>query len=84
VPLSHESLLFNEMIFHAIVFGQFVSTLDKGADSVALVCLADDIDPDGGKYYQNCREAPSSKDSHDEQLAARLWTLSEEAVKQYL
>jgi hypothetical protein len=73
-----------QYVSHAIVSGQFVSTLDRGGDSVAFVCLDDDIDPAGGKYYQNCREAPSSQDSHDEQLAARLWALSEEAVKQYL
>ena len=34
----------------------------------------------GGEYYVNCSIAPSTAASHDADLGARLWALSEEMV----
>jgi hypothetical protein len=42
------------------------------------LCTSKDIK--GGEYYADCNLSPSTADSHDADLGARLWELSEKLV----
>ncbi|MCL4419736.1 hypothetical protein M1146_06625, partial [Patescibacteria group bacterium] len=58
---------------------------ETGAQVILHCCLDDRVQ--GGKYYSNCQEKPTTGKeniSNDENSWKRLWELSEESVKEFL
>ncbi len=52
----------------------------KSAEAVVRLAVAPDVEGVTGKYFDRMNEASSSADSHDEEIAARLWQVSDERV----
>ncbi len=48
-----------------------LKTPEEGAQTQVMCATAPELK--GGEYYRNCRTAPSSDDSHDEDIAKQLW-----------
>jgi hypothetical protein len=46
---------------------------EKGAATSIYLASTPEVEGISGKYFSNCKEAKSSKLSHDKQLARRLW-----------
>lgn len=51
---------------------------DKGAKTSVYLASSPEVKGVSGKFFLRCREKKSSKISHDTQVAARLWRISEE------
>lgn len=69
--------------------GRFLSTLfefsqlmavspQKGAETSIYLASSPELNGMNGKYFVNKRETPSSPISYNEQIARRLWSVSEE------
>jgi retinol dehydrogenase-14 len=56
----------------------FMKTPEQGADTVVHLASSPDVEGVTGKYFANRRARPSSKRSYDREVAARLWTVSEQ------
>ena len=52
----------------------------KSAEAVVRLAVAPDVEGISGKYFDRMNEAPSSAASHDKEIAARLWQVSEQRV----
>jgi WW domain-containing oxidoreductase len=50
--------------------------ISQGAATSVYLCTSPDIKT--GEYYADCNLAPSTAASHDAELGARLWELSEQ------
>merc|ERR1711924_479893 len=57
----------------------FTKSVEDGA-STQIYCAADPAlqATGGGKYFDNCKEAPQNPVAQDEAVAKRLWSISEE------
>jgi NAD(P)-dependent dehydrogenase (short-subunit alcohol dehydrogenase family) len=55
---------------------------DVGAKDVLYPLLATNLEGQTGKYYVESREARSSPESYDQEIAQRLWKISEALVGQ--
>jgi len=55
----------------------FTKTPTQGAQTQILCAVAEGLEKDSGKYFENCAVALSSKESKDEGVAKKLWDLSE-------
>ncbi len=55
-----------------------VNTAEEASRTSLYLASAPDVDGTTGKYFVACREAQPSPASLDEELAARLWAVSEE------
>lgn len=62
----------------AKVGGLFMTSPDSGALTSVHVATSPELEGVSGKYFDKEAEAASSSDSRDEDLARRLWDLSEE------
>ena len=49
----------------------------NGAKTPVFLCAAPDVEGITGKYFDRCRSVASSKVSHDDVAASRLWSVSE-------
>ena len=49
---------------------------DKGAETPVYLAASPEVENMTGKYFVDCRPAPSSSVSYDAELAARLWAMS--------
>ena len=49
---------------------------DKGAETPVYLAASPEVESVTGRYFVDCRSAPSSSLSYDADLAARLWDLS--------
>ncbi len=63
------------------VAGAFMLSPESGARTSAYLAASRDVDGVTGKYFDKCREARSSRVSHDVDAQERLWTLSEEMTR---
>lgn len=59
----------------------FFKTPEEGAQTTIYLAVSDDCDQETGKYYEDCAEGRASWKAEDENLAAKLWMMSEEYVK---
>ena len=50
---------------------------DQGADTVIYLASSPEVDNTTGGYFKKRKQVPSSKVSHDEDRARRLWEISE-------
>ena len=51
-------------------------TPEKGAETPVYLAASPEVEGVSGRYFVDCRPAPSSAISHDAELAARLWDMS--------
>ncbi len=56
----------------------FLKSSARGADTVTYLASSPEVEGVSGKYFVNRREARSSDESYDREVAARLWKVSEE------
>jgi NAD(P)-dependent dehydrogenase (short-subunit alcohol dehydrogenase family) len=55
----------------------FLRTPDKGAETVIWLATSPKVEGVTGKYFFNCKEKRSSRESYDPKVANKLWELSE-------
>lgn len=63
-----------------LVTRPFAKTLSEGAATSLYVATAPELDGITGRYFADSREAQPSPAAQDDDLARRLWTLSESQV----
>jgi NAD(P)-dependent dehydrogenase (short-subunit alcohol dehydrogenase family) len=66
--------------FLARTLGVFFRTPEDGAATSIWAATAPELDAVSGRYFANCREARSSRASHDAALARALWAASEQLI----
>jgi len=54
----------------------FLKTPEQGARTTIYLASSPDVEGITGKYYSDCREKTSSRDSYDLNIARRLWNVS--------
>lgn len=54
---------------------------EKGAETSLYLATSAEVEQVTGKYFRKKKEARSTKESYDEQVARRLWEVSEEMSK---
>jgi NAD(P)-dependent dehydrogenase (short-subunit alcohol dehydrogenase family) len=62
------------------LFRPFMGTPAQGAATSIYLASAPDLEQVTGRYYANCRPKKSSRRSHDQAAAARLWEISADIV----
>lgn len=55
----------------------FLKTPEQGAQTTIYLASSPEVEGVSGKYYANCREKTSNKESYDLSVARRLWDISE-------
>jgi NAD(P)-dependent dehydrogenase (short-subunit alcohol dehydrogenase family) len=55
----------------------FLKTPEQGAQTTIHLASSAKVEGVSGKYYANCREKTSNKESYDLNVARRLWDISE-------
>ncbi|MBI3895114.1 MAG: SDR family oxidoreductase [Acidobacteria bacterium] len=55
----------------------FFITSEQGARTCIYLAASPEVEGVSGRYFVNCREAPTSPAAQDEQTAKRLWQVSE-------
>jgi len=58
------------------VLGPFMRTPEKGARTQIWLASSPDVEGQTAKYYIDCAERQSSTQSHDPEIARRLWDVS--------
>src|SRR5262245_34471664 len=56
----------------------FMCSNEEGAQTTLYCASSSEVAAHDGRYYEKCREKPASDVAEDAELAARLWTVSEE------
>ncbi len=56
----------------------FLKTPEQGAQTTIYLASSPEVEGLSGRYYANCREKRSNKESYDLNVAQRLWDLSEQ------
>lgn len=56
----------------------FMRSAEQGAKTSIYLATSPDVEGVTGKYFVDCKEVPSSPQSHDEAAAHRLWEVSAE------
>lgn len=64
-----------------MVLYTFFKTPEAGAQTSIYLAVSDDCDQVTGRYYEDCTEGRMSWKAMDENMAAKLWMMSEEYVK---
>lgn len=63
------------------VLRPFMNSAGRGAATSIHVSSDRQLHGVTGRYFRNCRQRPSSRRSHDEDAAARLWAASADLVR---
>ncbi|XP_042864045.1 retinol dehydrogenase 13-like [Penaeus japonicus] len=67
--------------FYAVIAAWIMAKDEKlGAQPVVYLAVSEEVDNVSGKYFVDCKEAPSSTLAQDPALAKRLWGASEKLV----
>jgi WW domain-containing oxidoreductase len=64
----------------SVLISPFTKSIAQGAATTVYCAVAPELEGVGGRYFADCREKPMSAGARDADIAARLWTLSEERV----
>jgi NAD(P)-dependent dehydrogenase (short-subunit alcohol dehydrogenase family) len=56
----------------------FLKTPEQGAQITIYLASSNEVEGVTGKYYANCKEKTSNKESYDLNVARRLWEVSEQ------
>jgi NAD(P)-dependent dehydrogenase (short-subunit alcohol dehydrogenase family) len=59
----------------------FLKTPEQGAKTIIYLASSDEVEGATGKYYANCKEKTSNKESYDLNVAQRLWEVSERLIR---
>src|SRR5262245_59096233 len=59
----------------------FLRTPEKGAETVIWLATSPKVEGVTGKYFFNCKEKRSSRESYDPNVANKLWELSEQMTE---
>jgi retinol dehydrogenase-12 len=54
----------------------FLKTPEQGARTIIYLASSDEVKDVTGKYYANCKEKISNRESYDREVARRLWEVS--------
>lgn len=65
----------------SLVLYAFFKSPAEGAQTSVYLAVSDDCDQVNGRYFEDCREIGASSVADDEEIAAKLWALSEDLVK---
>jgi NAD(P)-dependent dehydrogenase (short-subunit alcohol dehydrogenase family) len=77
--------LFRETnLFVKIAARWFALSPEKGAETTVYLASSEDVGKTTGEFFQKKKKKRSAKVTYNEELAARLWSLSEEYVKAYI
>jgi NAD(P)-dependent dehydrogenase (short-subunit alcohol dehydrogenase family) len=68
----------------SIVSWPFSRSVEQGAATQCYVATAPALEGVSGQYFADCNPARMSAHAQDQDLAARLWTVSEELAADYL
>ena len=63
---------------HLLLRGMISS--EEGAKTITYLAASPGVEGISGRYFTQCKEIRSSKQSYDEAIAERLWVISEELV----
>jgi NAD(P)-dependent dehydrogenase (short-subunit alcohol dehydrogenase family) len=63
------------------VAGPFMRSPEKGAETVIYLASSKDVEGITGKYFYDKKEARSTTESHDLNVAKRLWEVSEQMTR---
>jgi WW domain-containing oxidoreductase len=64
----------------SVLISPFTKSIAQGAATTVYCAASPELEGIGGRYFADCREKPMSAGARDADVAARLWTLSEERV----
>jgi len=56
----------------------FLKTPEQGAQTTIYLASSPDVEGITGKYYSNCKEKTSNRESYNPDVARRLWDISEQ------
>lgn len=59
----------------------FLKTPERGAQTTIYLASSAKVEGVSGKYYSNCKEKTSNKESYDLNVARRLWDVSERMTR---
>lgn len=59
----------------------FLKTPEQGAQTIIYLVSSSEVEGVTGKYYANCKEKTSNKESYDLNVARRLWEVSERMTR---
>lgn len=65
-----------------IIYALAGISVDKGAQTTLYLATSPELERMSGKYFADSKEKPSSKLSYDMAVRKRLWTVSEELLRQ--
>jgi len=54
----------------------FMKSARDGARTIIYLASSPEVEGVSGKYFDNCRQVPTSEESYNESLASRLWEMS--------
>jgi NAD(P)-dependent dehydrogenase (short-subunit alcohol dehydrogenase family) len=66
----------------ALIYATMGISVEKGAQTTLYLATSSEVEGVSGKYFSNCKLIPSSKRSYDVTIRQRLWTVSEELIRQ--
>jgi NAD(P)-dependent dehydrogenase (short-subunit alcohol dehydrogenase family) len=55
---------------------------EKGAQTTLYLAISPEVESVSGKYFLNCKQIPSSRQSYDVAVRQRLWSVSETLIQQ--
>jgi len=58
----------------------FVKTIPQGAATTVYVATAPEVEDKAGLYFADCNVCPSPNQNINDEVALKLWELSEKAV----
>jgi len=58
----------------------FFRSTEKGAETVLYLATSPEVEGVSGKYFKDCKEKHPSRTAQDDELARRLWEVSEQQV----
>lgn len=58
----------------------FFKTATEGAQTAIYLASSSDVESITGQYFENKQQVPTKKQTHDKEIATRLWKISEELV----
>ncbi len=79
--LNTHNVLFRGLMH---IFGFFLITPDKGAETTVYLASSPEVEGVTGKYFNKCKAVPSAKNSDNKEDQKKLWELGEKLVKNYL
>ncbi|XP_050353769.1 retinol dehydrogenase 11-like [Nymphalis io] len=65
----------------SLLLYSFFKTPEEGAQTSIYLAVSHECDQISGEYFEDCRQAKASYRADDEEVALKLWAMSQELVK---